>query len=164
MSVFPPDFLEITQVSANLLILLTFPALVVAYYWWLPKVGAKIGNQLARNFLGGLFQLLQSQKMRTLGEKGVAAREFDALLKAPTGEDPVKEILAPIASQMVQERWGKKAAGAVEMGLSALPVNLTDIMLPKIAEFVDAKWPQLKLSEQLHALKAIVPKEGERKF
>ena len=151
----PPEILSITQFSANLLILATFPALIVAYYWWLPKVGQKIGTQLAQNFLRGLFQILQSQKMKALGEKGVAARDFAQMIAAPSGEDPVKEILAPIASGFVQERFGKKAAGAVEMALSALPVNLTDIALPKVALFLDEKWPQLKLSEQLRALKVI---------
>ena len=58
MSVFPPEFVELTQVLSSLLIIGTFPALIVAYYWWLPKVGQKIGTQLAMNFLRGLMQIL----------------------------------------------------------------------------------------------------------
>ena len=155
MSVFPPEFLELTQVLSGLLIIGTFPALIVAYYWWLPKVGQKIGTQLAMNFLRGLMQILKSSKMSELGQKGVAAREFEAMINAPTGEDPVKEILAPIASSFIQERYGKKAAGAAEMAISALPVNLTSILLPKIAEYADTKWPGLRLMEQLKAFKVI---------
>ena len=155
MSVFPPEFVELTQVLSSLLIIGTFPALIVAYYWWLPKVGQKIGTQLAMNFLRGLMQILKSNKMSELGQKGVAAREFEAMITAPTGEDPVKEILAPIASSFIQERYGKKAAGAAEMAISTLPVNLTSILLPKIAEYADAKWPGLRLVEQLRAFKVI---------
>ena len=155
MSVFPPEITEILGVTADLFIIAGFIVIGYAYYRYLPKVMVRVGTMLAKSFLGGLFQLLQSQKMKALGEKGVAAREFEAMLKTPSGEDPVKEILAPIASGFVQERFGKKAAGAVEMALSALPVNLTDIALPKVADFLDQKWPQLKLSEQLRALKVI---------
>ena len=155
MSVFPPEFLEITQVLSGLLIILTFPALIVAYYWWLPKVGQKIGSQLAMNFLRGLMQILKSNKMSELGQKGVAAREFEAMITTPSGEDPVKEILAPIAGQFVQERWGKKAAGAVEMGLAAIPANLTQALLPQLAKWADTRWPQLKLEEQLRAFQVI---------
>src|SRR3972149_6730599 len=129
MSVFPAEFVEITQVSANLLILAFVPAVIVAYYWFLPRVGQKIGTQLAMNFLRGLMQILKSSKMSELGQKGVAAREFEAMIATPSGDDPVKEILAPIASSFIQERYGKKAAGAAEMGISALPVNLTSILL-----------------------------------
>jgi len=155
MSLFPPEFLEITQVLSGLLIILTFPALIVAYYWWLPKVGQKIGTQLAMNFLRGLMQILKSNKMSELGQKGVAAREFEAMIATPSGDDPVKEILSPIAAGFVAERYGKKASGAVEMAISALPVNLTSVLLPKVADWADAKWPQLKLAEQLRAFKVI---------
>ena len=155
MSVFPPEFTETLSVTADVFIIAGFVIIGYAYYRYLPNVITRIGTMLAQKFLQGLFSILRSQKMQALGEKGVAAREFEAMLKTSSGEDPVKEILAPIASGFVQERFGKKAAGAGEMALSALPVNLTDIALPKVADFLDQKWPQLKLSEQLRALKVI---------
>ena len=123
MSVFPAEFVELTQVLSSLLIIGTFPALIVAYYWWLPKVGQKIGTQLAMNFLRGLMQILKSNKMSELGQKGVAAREFEAMITAPTGEDPVKEILAPIASSFIQERYGKKAGSRSKSGKRRPPKN-----------------------------------------
>src|SRR3990167_11541258 len=138
MSLFPPEFLETTQVLSGLLIILTFPALIVAYYWWLPKVGQKIGTQLAINFLRGLMQILKSQKMTDLGNKGVAAREFEKLTTEAVGNKGiVLSLLSEGVRGYVRDRWGKQAEMRVGMAFDMIPFDADPVVfanLPQIAE------------------------------
>ena len=135
MSVFPPEFLETTQVLSGLLIILTFPALIVAYYWWLPKVGQKIGAQLAMNFLRGLMQILKSNKMSELGQKGVAARQFEAVMSEEQGL--VVPLVGEALKSWVKERFGSKAEAKIAAAIDMVPFNADPVIfanLPQIAE------------------------------
>jgi len=138
MSVFPPEFLELTQVLSSLLIILTFPALIVAYYWWLPKVGQKIGTQLAMNFLRGLGVILKSQKFSDLGKKGVDARQFEQLTDAAIGDKGiVLSIVGEGVRSFVKERFGPKAEARIAAAMDMIPFNADPIVfenLPMIAE------------------------------
>ena len=135
MSLFPPEFLELTQVLSGLLIILTFPALIVAYYWWLPKVGQKIGAQLAMNFLRGLMQILKSNKMSELGQKGVAARQFEAVMSEEQGL--VVPLVGEALKSWVKERFGSKAEAKIAAAIDMVPFNADPVIfanLPQIAE------------------------------
>ena len=135
MSLFPPEFLETTQVLSGLLIILTFPALIVAYYWWLPKVGQKIGTQLAMNFLRGLMQILKSNKMSELGQKGVAARQFEAVMSEEQGL--VIPLVGEALKSWVKERFGTKAEAKIAAAIDMVPFNADPVIfanLPQIAE------------------------------
>src|SRR3972149_5509203 len=138
MSVFPPEFVELTQVLSGLLIIGTFPALIVAYYWWLPKVGQKIGSQLAMNFLRGLMQILKSQKFSELGQKGVAARQFEQLTDEAIGDKGiVLSIVGEGVRSFVKERFGPKAEARIAAAMDMIPFNADPVVfanLPQIAE------------------------------
>src|SRR3990172_5667467 len=135
MSLFPPEFLELTQILSGILIIGTFPALIIAYYWWLPKVGQKIGTQLAMNFLRGLMQILKRNKMSELGQKGVAARQFEAVMSEEQG------LVAPLVGEAlkswVKERFGSKAEAKIAAAIDMVPFNADPVIfanLPQIAE------------------------------
>ena len=135
MSLFPPEFLELTQILSGILIIGTFPALIIAYYWWLPKVGQKIGTQLAMNFLRGLMQILKSQKMTDLGNKGVAARQFEAIVSEKQGI--VVPLVGTALTSWVKERFGTKAAAKIEAAIDMVPFDADPIIfanLPQLAE------------------------------
>ena len=74
MTVFPAEIVEILGVTSDIFIIAGFVIIGYAYYRYLPNVITRIGTMLAQKFLQGLFQILQSQKMKALGEKGRSSR------------------------------------------------------------------------------------------
>src|SRR3990172_1552671 len=138
MSVFPPEIVETLSVSSDILLIGLSGALIYAYYRFLPKVGRKIGQDLAVNFLRGLMQILKSQKFSELGQKGVAARQFEQLTDEAIGDKGiVLSIVGEGVRSFVKERFGPKAEARIAGAMDMIPFNADPVVfanLPQIAE------------------------------
>jgi len=135
MSVFPPEIVETLSVSSDILLIGLSGALIYAYYRFLPKVGRKIGQDLAVNFLRGLMQILKSQKFSELGQKGVAARQFEAVMSEEQGL--VVPLVGEALKSWVKERFGSKAEAKIAAAIDMVPFNADPVIfanLPQIAE------------------------------
>ena len=122
-------------VTSDLFIIVGFAVIAYAYYRYLPKVGRKIGIELVRGALQGLGQVLMSGKMKLLGEKGVAARQFEAIVSEKQGI--VVPLVGTALTSWVKERFGTKAAAKIEAAIEMVPFDADPIIfanLPQLAE------------------------------
>src|SRR6267143_3369582 len=166
ISMIPQDVLELTQFVSNLLLIGLVPALLFAYYKFLPMVGAK----LTSGFLDGLFT---KSTMTELSQKGVEARQVKALqaqenqlvLGAIMTTDPLKALASPLieafATGFIDSIDGipreTKLALKAQMA-SRLPIVLANSRVNFTnwaVQGLDSKFPKLKVKENLNALGVI---------
>jgi|SRR5437867_4429937 len=135
-------------------------------FYYVPRLMKAFLIALPQLVLNGLTQMSLKDKMTTLGQKGVEARqqkaEEQAMIALVSNEDPLKGILAEmvpsIVAQIDMPGYVRKGVEAqIRKGIVNSPINITNAVGPPIISWLDKQVTQLSggkvhLAEELKAL------------
>ena len=140
---------------------------IYGIYVFLPKLGVSIVTSLPSLLASGLGDVLkglfQSQKMRELGEKGNQAKAEQSLfIQSIAKDDPIKAAIMPLITGFISSpdspvpRYLRGTVDPiVRNAIANTPINFTEVGVPKVIDWIDLKFPQLKIKENLSAIEQL---------